>query len=165
MLSDDQFYLKKVEKTVNQLRCMCLGQSTHLTAVLPDYLRSQPQKEQAVQISEQILFALTKIHSKPVSPEQLILARRWLQGAAFYLLQECNAEDQTFKELKRLLELPLGVRSVFFQNFCNGAYKEYMEEKPPALFKDFDGAIWWLLRVQRLAFPSEEMHNKLVSLL
>ena len=165
MLSDEQFYLKKVDQTLERLRAICLGQTTLLSDILPSYLQLQATEEQARQISEQILFALAKVSSEIISPGQMLYAQKWMQGSIHFLLQECNADDQTFKELKRLLLLPHRVRRIFFQTFCQGTYKELLDENPPAIFKDFDGAIWWLLCINNLSASPKDVLEKSQNLL
>lgn len=120
-----------------QLRALCLGQSVRLTSILPSHVQAQPIEHQARQLSEQILFALAKMHEGEISPHQLSCSQNWLYGVSLYLLQECREEDQTFQEFKRLVNLPQHIRSVLFENFLS-APKALTEKEPPALLQNLD---------------------------
>ena len=165
MLGNEQLHLNRVEKTLEKLRALCLGQDTRLTAILPNHLLTQPDEIQAKHISEQILFALVKFSPEPVSEEQLVNSRMWLHSLTLYLLLECNKEDQTFQQLKHLIFLSQGVRDIFIKTHLEAVCSAPPQGDPPALLKELDGAVWWLLKVQGLASCGETYHNKLINLL
>lgn len=165
MLGDEQFYLKKVDKTLERLRALFLGQETHLTAILPPHILTQTLEEQAKHITEQIIFALAKTSSDSIPADQLTSSRIWLQDVTLYLLTQCNKEDQTFKQLKHLIVLPQGVRDIFFSENLAHISGRTLQGNPPALLKELDGAIWYLLNVHGITNSAEYTHNKAINLL
>ena len=161
MLGNEQLYLKQVDKTLEKLRALCLGQDTRLTTILPNHLLPQPNDVKAKHISEQIIFALAKINSEPISEEQLAASRTWLYSLTLYLLLECNKEDQTFQQLKHLIFLSQGVRDIFIKTHLEPVCSASLQGDPPALLNEFDGAVWWLLKTLNLTHAAQEKHEKL----
>ena len=161
MLGNEQLYLKQVDKTLEKLHALCLGQDTRLTAILPNHLLTQPDDVRAKHISEQIVFALAKINTEPISEEQLADSRMWLHSLTLYLLLECNKEDQTFQQLKHLIFLSQGVRDIFIKTHLEPVCSVSLQGDPPTLLSEFDGAVWWLLKTLNLAHAAREKHEKL----
>jgi len=163
---DEKSYLSRVERTMNKLRATCLGQNVRLTAILPEHFKKSPSEEQARQVAEQLLFVLATVAENEDLPNgQLLECRKWLHDVTLYLLEQCNEDDQTFEQMKKLIFLPQGVRALVFRSFLDGSCKELIEDIPPILLKELDLAILVLLRIQGLAHSMEEIHNNLVNML
>ena len=165
MLDNKLSYLKQVDKTLEKLRTLCLGQNPYLTAILPNHLLKQPEDIQAKHISEQIIFAMATVNTEAISEEQLAASRMWLYALTQYLLLECNKEDQTFQQLKHLIFLPKGVRETFFNTYLGNMGKTCLQENPPSLLDSLDEAIWWLLTVQGGTSVAKTTYSKLVDIL
>ena len=70
-MTDEQLYLKDVEKAIGQLRARCLGQDTRLTALLPPHARERDTRYQAKYLAAQLQFALVHAEGRYVEPKEL----------------------------------------------------------------------------------------------
>lgn len=165
MLGKEHAYVKKVDQTLEKLRNLCLGQDTPLSAILPNHLLMHSPELQAKQISEQLLFSLIKLATKPISPEEISQSRTWLHGVTLYLLTECNTQDHTFAQLKRLIFLPQDLIEIIFKDFSEDADNTLGKTEPPSLFNELEGSIWFLLNVQDLTSSAKAKYNELINLL
>lgn len=160
---DEKFYLTQVEKTMDKLRAACLGQDIDLSSVLPQHFKNRSPEEQAKQLAEQITFVLVAAADYAnKSLDQLPECRGWLYNVTLYLLQQCNEEDQTFAQMKKLIFLPQSIRRIMFLTFLEGSCKELLQDDPPPLLKEeFDIAILALLNAHGLFSRAKNMHASL----
>ena len=149
-LYEKRAYQIQVEKLINKLRAACLGQDIPLTEILPERFKSSPPEEQAEQITDQILFALTAAAKENHSSlEALPEARRWIRDVTLYLMTWCCEEDRTCRQLVRLIELPKGVRMLVFSSFAQeSSCHELTNGSPPQILKNLEVAWLCLLEVK-----------------
>lgn len=159
---DERYYVQQVNKLMDELRAACLGQDTPLIEVLPARLKTALPDKQAAQLAEQVLFALVRAFSgKNHTPQELHRCRIWLRGSARYLLEECSGEDHTFAQWKKLMELPRGARMIVFTNFDDPSAQELKNGDSPSLLKEFDAAVWRLLKVRCLSEEALVVYRQL----
>lgn len=147
-MTDEQLYLKDVEKAIGQLRARCLGQDTRLTALLPPHAREKDTRYQAKYLAAQLQFALAHAEGRYVEPKELQRCRQWLEDITLYLLEKIQDEDQTFYQLIRMVNLPQEIRRLVLYDFLDSS-SDILVSTPPSLLQNLDAAIWWLLGVQR----------------
>lgn len=144
---DEWMYLKRVERTLNRLRSVCLGQDIISTEALPNHLRELPSEQQAERIADQILFSLLRV-SDEITPEERSRCQEWLYGTVLFLMIRCNQNEWTFREMKHLLEVSKGVRELLFEDLTGPEFQAMKEDKTPpkALRKELDHAVLVLLK-------------------
>lgn len=147
-MTDEQLYLKDVEKAIGQLRARCLGQDTRLTALLPPHARERDTRYQAKYLAAQLQFALVHAEGRYVEPKELRRCRQWLEDIVRYLLEKIQGEDHTFYSLVRMVNLPQETRRLLLHDFLDSS-SDILTATPPSLLQNLDAAIWWLLGVQR----------------
>lgn len=144
----EQHYIKEVDKAMEKLRALCLGQDRKLVEVLPLHMRDKTTKEKAEQLAGQLLFALVNVsYGTHCDGPQQARCRQWLEDLICYLLDNCNEEDHTFYNLMRLVKCPTDVRNLMFEKYLD-AQSDVRTQGPPQLLNKLDLAIWWLLGVQ-----------------
>ena len=148
----NELYLNRVGRTMEKLRAACLGQDTHLLAILPTYLLTESNERKAAHLARQIVFALAAA-SDEGTPELYRRSWEWMYGAILYLLRECNKTDQTFAEMIRLMKLSYGVRQILFSGKTESKtdYNRLCEdEKLPGPLEDAEVAILCLMESMKL---------------
>jgi len=163
----NEFYLNRVERTMEKLRAACLGQDTYLSAVLPPHLLTGSTEQQAAHLARQIVFALAAAHDTGAA-ESYQRSYEWLYGTVLFLLRECNRVDQTFFEMIRLMKLSHGVREMLFDEKKESStdYKAIREDgNMPEPLEEIDTAILCLLESTKLDARVAQWHTKVEDLL
>ena len=165
-MRDEELYLHRVEKAIEQLRTKCLGQDTALAEVLPSHFKQASQGRQAAQIAEQITYSLAAVSSQ-ISPSELEESRQWLYGIVLYLLTNCNANDQSLGAIKRILEMPKQVRRILFLDADSQLYAVLREdaESPECLRDSFDAAVYRVLVSVERQKNAQEVYENLKEIL
>lgn len=157
-------YLIRVKKAVRRLEERCLGMETFLSAALPRHLRTQPPPQQAEHLADQLLFAMAKTCAEPELLEREgAVTALWLEKLILYLLTQCAEQDQTFRELRRLVTISPLTRQILFEKHPS-IYCEALAHNPPELFETYEAAVVHLLNRTGQLEPARELCQKLESL-
>ena len=161
---DEHAYLANVDRTLESLRAILLGQNIRLKDILPQHIKGPPAKEQAHSLASQLLFALVKAAEKQYcNAEQQKKSKQWLEDCTRYLLEESPPDDQTFCQLLQLIRLPSNVRDLIFINYLD-KNNEVRTAAPPELLQYLDVAIWWLLGRLKKQDSARRTLNTIISL-
>lgn len=156
----EALYLSRVEETMRQLRAKCLGQDTALTDILPGHLRQAPEEQQAVQLADQLLYALASV-SRNASREELARSREWLYGCILYLLVKCPPTDRTLLGVHTVLEASGIERQMLIRGIRERLPTLPKEPVPGILTDRLDAATVRLLTSLGRMEKPKELHTKL----
>lgn len=159
---DNSRYLMEVDKLMCDLRGICLGYHIHLTDLLPSHLAGLSDCDKAMQLSRQLVFALTVTSSS--SSEQIRKAGRWFHDVFYYLLAQCRTEDQTLHGFFQLYELSRDTRDSVFAEIYEPTSVLRADDTPPVPIAAVELAVLQLLKSSKQAEKLREPVSALYTL-
>ena len=162
----EYFYLQQVERTLQQLRYLCLGQNVSFVETLPPHIRMLSKEEQARHVTDQLIFALAAV-AGDVSSEELRRSKAWLQSMVTYTMFMCDTSDHIFRNLCELLQLPQEVRSIMASHYSGDYSMTFAKEAdaPTLLTEHLDEAVLRLLQSCGMMERYKDAHEKAVQFL
>jgi len=150
--NNERLYRLQVKALTDDFYAACLGQNTHITAIVPQNLVYTPMT-MAANIARQLTSTLAPFGGDTE-------CQKWLYDIALYLLTECNEDDQTFREIVLLANVKDHIRDALFSSL--GQRKS--RGTPPVALKYLDLAIIQLLKSKGLFENAEMVFTKLNSI-